>query len=371
MDLNFDRKTGLAHITIWFSYLILILWFYDAFQPFHVPFIRCISIVLIQAGIFYLNYFILLPRFFETKKYFQYFLLILLVLVVSLVVIMIIDYQNLLYEINRDINNENFSKFPRHFKERFKREGGLPLYTQFFSKMMWRQVFFNGFFIVIVLFISTIYRNLLVNQQKEKESLLLLSQVKDAESKMLKSQINPHFLFNTLNNIYSMAQLKSDHTADAVHRLSDMLRYVIYECNENLVKLGQEVNYIESYIKLQLLKDDKMQNVNYSMNKVNTNLKIAPMLLIPFIENSFKHSHIEDTENSWIVIELSTQEKQLHLKVLNSLPQSGIRKDKTGGVGRENVEKRLNLLYPDKHFLKIEKNSLEHKVELMIELNES
>jgi len=119
-----------------------------------------------------------------------------------------------------------------------------------------------------------------------------------------------------------------------------------------------------------LLKDEDMQHVKYDMKNADKNLKIAPLLLIPFIENSFKHSHIEDKENSWINIELNTNGNQLNLKVANSVPASDLQKDKTGGVGLENVKKRLSILYPDKHYLKIKKDKKQFIVELMIDLDE-
>ena len=111
-----------------------------------------------------------------------------------------------------------------------------------------------------------------------------------------------------------MSQLKSDKTPDAIHKLSQMLRYVIYECNDNFVKLDKEIGYIQSYINLQLLKEENMQNVKFDLKNPNPKLTIAPMLLISFVENGFKHSNIVDTENSWIKIELATFGKQLKFK---------------------------------------------------------
>lgn len=212
---------------------------------------------------------------------------------------------------------------------------------------------------------------MVVNRKREKEAVQLQNQMLEAETKMLKWQINPHFLFNTLNNIYSMSQMKSDKTPNAIHRLSQMLRYVIYDCNDNFVKLEQEISYIRSYINLQMLKDENMQNVKFDLQVGNPYLKIAPMLLISFVENSFKHSNIEDTENSWINIKLTTIENKLNFTIKNSIPEQTFAKDKSGGVGMENVKKRLQLLYPNKHYLKLTQEKNVYSVELMLELNEN
>jgi len=163
--------------------------------------------------------------------------------------------------------------------------------------------------------------------------------------------------------------MKSDRAPDAVHRLSEMLRYVIYDCNEEFVSLEHEINYIKSYIALQLLKDDEISNVNFEFSEINTKLKIAPMLLISFIENSFKHSKIEDLNNGWIDIKIRTKEEQLKLEIKNSIPDIEPSKDKQGGIGLDNVKRRLELIYPQKYNLNIEKTEKEYAVYLTIELS--
>lgn len=369
--INQTKKTWITHASIWTIYLILLIWLYNEARGFEFSVSRSFFIVGIQVIIFYMNYYILLPRFFENKQYSKYVLFVLATLLVSLLLFFLFDKLNFEIQFKKALLEDDFSRLPRDFRGRGRSGHGSPWNSPWKFAFIWRTMLFNGFFILISLFISTILRNLVVNQRKEKESLYLQSQVREAESRMLKSQINPHFLFNTLNNIYSMAQLKSDKTPDAVHQLSEMLRYVIYDCNDQFVKLGQELKYIRSYIELQLLKDDEMQNVNFEMDHVNPELKIAPMLLIPFVENSFKHSHFEDTKNSRIDITLQTNNQTLTFNIANSIPVTEIKKDTTGGVGMENVRRRLDLIYPGRHKLTIEKNSREYKIELSIELNEN
>lgn len=271
-----------------------------------------------------------------------------------------------------DIRNQVFLKgiedLPAELREKiteWRQNNHLTRDHRFFSMRFMT----NGFSIIMVLLISTLYRNGLVKREKEEEASALKNQMLEAESKILKWQINPHFLFNTLNNIYALSQMKSDRAPDAVHRLSEMLRYVIYDCNEEFVSLEHELNYIKGYIALQLLKDDKISNVHYEFIDVNTNLKIAPMLLISFIENSFKHSKIEDLNNGWIDINLKTIEQQLVLEVKNSIPEIVPAKDKQGGVGLENVKRRLELIYPEKYILDIKQAEKEYSIKLTLNLN--
>jgi two-component system, LytTR family, sensor kinase len=248
--------------------------------------------------------------------------------------------------------------------------GRSPIHETFRLQLIWRQVVFNGFFLVMVLFISTIYRNIMLKRQNEKDALLLKTRVVEAESNMLKSQINPHFLFNTLNNIFALAQLKSDKTPEAIHRLSEMLRYVIYDCNETFVPLEKEVKYLQSYIELQLLRDEKMNKVSYVFDPVTPGTSIAPMLLIPFIENSFKHWIMDDPE-AYIQISLRNAANQLVFCVENTKPRQPLPPHAESGIGLENVRKRMDLIYPGKYSLIIQDQITIFKIELKIDLYEN
>jgi len=370
MKVSLSGKSIFVHLAIWLSYLFLLLLFYSESRGFIISLYRSLFIVSVQAVIFYLNLFYLLPILLEKKEYILY---ILFLLVLIAVFIWFFDYVMRYFipdDIKSFIDQRDDTKLPESFidKRIFEREKFIDGSAR--TRMLHGRFLLNGFFIFISLFISTIYYNMVVNRKREKEAIQLQNQMLEAETKMLKWQINPHFLFNILNNIYSMSQLKSDKTPDAIYKLSQMLRYVIYECNDNFVKLDKEIGYIQSYINLQLLKEENMQNVTFDLKNPNPNLTIAPMLLISFIENGFKHSHIEDTENSWIKIVLATSGKQLNFKMENSIPKITISKDKAGGIGIENVEKRLQLLYPDKYNLNITEKNGVYSVELKLELNE-
>jgi LytS/YehU family sensor histidine kinase len=201
---------------------------------------------------------------------------------------------------------------------------------------------------------------------KEKESVQLRSEKLETELKFLRSQTNPHFLFNALNNIYTLTLIKSEKAPDYLLVLSDMLRYMLYECNAPKVGLEKEIGYIRHFISLNLLKDSRGLNVNFECGEIPDYLEIAPMLLIPLVENAFKHSKFEDKANGWININLKVTEESLNLNVQNSLPDSSHSTDNTGGIGLVNVRRQLELIYPDQFQLSIDEKDNIFSVELII-----
>lgn len=215
---------------------------------------------------------------------------------------------------------------------------------------------------------STLFEIAAYARRKEQEMAVLRSEKLESELKFLKSQVNPHFLFNALNNIYSLSVLKSDAAPENLLKLSGMLRYVLYDCKEDTVPLGKEIEYLRHFIALNLLKDSRGLNVHAELDDSRPELRIAPMLFIPFVENAFKHSKVEDLANGWIDINLKTEASAVTLTVRNSLPLAGFTKNETGGIGLENVRRQLELLYPGRHELRIEQGEREFGVFLKIDL---
>ncbi|MFK7949635.1 MAG: sensor histidine kinase [Saprospiraceae bacterium] len=224
----------------------------------------------------------------------------------------------------------------------------------------------NFFPMLMVLLSSALYEISIVAAQSAQETAQLKSEKLESELKFLKSQINPHFLFNSLNNIYTLTMLNPNAAGESVLKLSEMLRYLLYECDAEKVPLCRELAYLTNYIALFSLKDDEPLNIKFDITNVQSEIMIAPLLLIPFVENAFKHSQIEDLENGWINIKLSNDNQQVYFEIKNSLPQHEFAKDKVGGIGLNNVKRQLELVYPNKHTLKIEKKEGEFSVELTI-----
>jgi LytS/YehU family sensor histidine kinase len=203
--------------------------------------------------------------------------------------------------------------------------------------------------------------------EQQHTSLQLLKEKTEAELAMLKGQINPHFLFNTLNNIYSLALKKSDLTAEAVVKLSEMLDYLLYECEADFVLIKKEIKLIQNYIYLQKIRYGDRLDIQFEAEDTSDQ-QIPPMILLPFIENSFKHGAGIQSKKVWIKINLHFEGRSMHFYMLNS---KSARKNKdnnqiSGGIGLENVKKRLYLLYQNNYFLEIENLSDTFSVKLQI-----
>lgn len=192
-----------------------------------------------------------------------------------------------------------------------------------------------------------------------------------ADLQLLRSQINPHFLFNALNTLYGTALMDgSKTTASGIQRLGDMMRFILHENNHDFIAMEDEIAYMRNYICLQKLRTDATPDILIEDNldeSQHCNHLIAPMLLIPFIENAFKHG-IGITGSSWIKIKLKCDDKNIHFEVRNSLhpvTAHDPEKDKSG-IGLNNVAERLQLLYPDSHRFERRENGTEHIIRLSI-----
>ena len=186
-----------------------------------------------------------------------------------------------------------------------------------------------------------------------------------SELAFLKSQINPHFLYNTLNYIYSLAIPVSDKMAAAVLRLSDLMRYTLTESADGMVGVEKEVDYLESYIELFRMRFDPHFYVSFHTEGINGQQRVAALLLIPFVENAFKHGVVNDPQHP-VEILLNITGKTLSLTVKNKI--SNNQKDRSSGVGLVNIQRRLELIYPGKYMLNIEKQDQIYQTGLTIKL---
>lgn len=192
-------------------------------------------------------------------------------------------------------------------------------------------------------------------QQKERSAMLAKVALVESELKFLKMQINPHFLFNALNNIYALSVNNSEKTQESISTLSMMLRYVLYDCERPQVPLQKELEYIKHFIELFKLKSSEDFNINFIKEVESDALMVPPMLFVPFIENAFKHSGIEKRGKSFVTIWLKAKENRIEFFVENSIPSKPLVNDAQGGIGLQNVEKRLGILYPQTHQLDIKR----------------
>lgn len=207
-------------------------------------------------------------------------------------------------------------------------------------------------------------------QRHQRDRKELETQRMQSEIKFLKSQINPHFLFNTLNSLYALTLKKSDKAPEIVIKLSEMMRYMLYESNERRVPLQKEVNYIQNYLALEALRQSGQADIRFNVEGQITDQTIAPLIFIPFLENSFKHGLNHQLSDGYVHVNMKVLDNKLLLRILNSKPaQPPLPTEKTsGGIGLANVQRRLNLLYPNQYKLDIEDNDKEHIVELSLAL---
>jgi two-component system LytT family sensor kinase len=205
------------------------------------------------------------------------------------------------------------------------------------------------------------------HQKIEHDRLEAELKLRESELKLLKGQIHPHFLFNTLNNLYSLALEKSDKTPDLLIRLADMLSYIIYDCNSEKVPLTKEIDFINSFLELQKVRYDTC-DISLKLGGELNNKQIAPMILHTFIDNTFKHGADKDSGSPWIKISITSKNGLLFFAALNSTKPNNESDKKIPGIGISNAKKRLELIYPDRHDLVINNSGNRYSVFLKLEL---
>ena len=202
---------------------------------------------------------------------------------------------------------------------------------------------------------------------KDKIQLQLSRQNLQSELALLRTQINPHFLFNSLHNIDTLILVNPEKASDSLIKLSDLMRYTLYDADTEFIELSKEIDYINKYINLQELRLTNKNLITFTVDGSVENIKVAPMLFISFIENAFKHATDKDAE-AGISIQFKISEHRILFNVTNAFDATKNRvKDETSGIGLENVKRRLQLIYPDSHKLEISTKDNQYKVELTID----
>ena len=201
--------------------------------------------------------------------------------------------------------------------------------------------------------------------ERQQAALMMEKEKAKAELQMLKAQLHPHFLFNTLNNIYSFTQDVSEKASGMIMGLSQLLRYILYDCSNPLVPLDKELKMIRDYIELETARYDDSLDISLQLPKTSGQM-IAPLMLLPFIENAFKHGASQMTEHPWISLHLTIHADSLSMKLINGKPETV--SATAPGIGIENVRKRLQLLYPDQHTLAINNEEEMYIVNLELDL---
>jgi LytS/YehU family sensor histidine kinase len=195
----------------------------------------------------------------------------------------------------------------------------------------------------------------------------LYNQNLQAELSILKVQLKPHFLFNTLNNLYSMALEGSEKTAVGIERVTGLMKYIIYECSEDKVSIGKEIQLISDYLELEKLRYDHRLLLETSFTIQDPSLKIAPLILFTFVENCFKHGSSRDAGKPFIRLALSDKDGALQFTAENSIPQKVSKPARYEGLGLKNVKRRLDYLYPGRYILEVRQDDRRYSVQLEID----
>ncbi|WP_405206562.1 sensor histidine kinase [Aquimarina sp. LLG6339-5] len=277
----------------------------------------------IMAAI-WINHFILIPYFFDKKRYFIYVLLV----IGSIFLIAYIEA----------FANNSWAGVTKTFL------------FHFYTTGTGMAVFF-------------LRRNIRIQRENvEKEKLQ-----RELELNYLKEQVNPHFLFNSLNSIYALSRQQSSETPDVVIQLSELMRYQLESAKKDFVSLKEELEFIENYLLLEEKRLSKRCTIEFSIEGELSNYKIAPMLLIPFVENAIKHGAQATNEQSTIDVNIAVKNTKLHVNVVNS-KHTTVTKSTRTGMGLENVKRRLNLLYSNAHVLEINDMEKAYHVNLTIDI---
>lgn len=302
-------------------------------------FVACVSVrIALLIVIAYLNLHYFLPKYLLKKRYFVYFAVVIISVIAYLTIQSLFDFYLYGYVIGPMRNSDLMES----------------LSYNFFSTL-----WYLGLMLALKLSMDWYGQQLLI-QKITVEKL-------NAEVNFLRAQVNPHFLFNILNNLYALTLKKSELAPDVVLKLSEMMEYMLYDSTDAKVLLEKEITYLSNYIELERLRFSAESAISLDINVEQKGEEIAPLLLLPLLENAFKHGLSKQTENSWLKVNITLNNRVLTVKIENSKPASVSNKSK-GGIGLDNLQKRLDLLYPAKHSLELKDGKNVFHARLVIEL---
>jgi len=345
MQSPFQRyRVFLLHLSFWCVYLSFFLYQITSRVKeleWNEAILRSTVHVAFNMGIAYLNYFLFLPRFLKHKKFELY----LVEFVLSFAVLM----------------------FLRVHLQRYMVDGYAREAEYFYSMLYVVQATATTLFVVIFVGLLRFAKDWFDLETRKKE---MENEKLTAELNFLKAQINPHFLFNTLNNLYYLAYTKSENTTEVIAKLSQMMRYMIYDSNYPQVALTKEIEYMQNYISLERLRLNNQIPIQFDIKGSPESILITPLIFITFLENAFKHGVSNNSTGSWVNISIELKGKECIYTVENSkIIKTNPVKEEKSGFGLQNVQRRLELSYPGQFQLKSEDRPTSYFVQLTISLS--
>ncbi len=334
------NRTASRHILFWLLVALILTLLESAQLGFWFALSNELINVTFYGLLVYFNFKYLIPNYLTRNKFLTYSILLILASLVVTPIKAVVFYL----------------KFTAHPATR----------SELIRNLNW--YFLIHFFVAgassIVKIVADWARQLREQQELENRTM-------QSELRFLKTQINPHFLFNTLNNLYALTLKKSDDAPEIVIKLSEMMRYMLYDCNEKQVPLSKEIAYIHNYLNLERLRQSRHADIRFEVEGTVSDQQIAPLIFIPFLENSFKHGLINSIEKSYVYIRLQIDGSRISFYIENSKPETRPiqTRSKSGGIGLVNVRRRLQLLYSHKHELIIKDQPHTYSVLLKIDLS--
>ena len=321
----FFLKYKLHHVLIWM--LVFGTWFLFRYEGYSLPAtafkVTLIKVIDLAALVYFTNY-VLIPKLLYKKKY-----VLFAVTLISLIVLSSLLKMNI---IGRMTNNPALLNISGNWKARVY-DNVLPHIFLVLAGAAFK-----------LMFDYTAMQKKMADMAKEKA---------EAELSFLKSQINPHFLFNSINAVYFLIDKENKEAREALHKFSDMLRYQLYEAGGDKIPIEKEIDFLNDYVALQKLRKDDQYKVDFSADTEVKGFSIEPLLLVSFVENAFKHISHRSNETNYVKVKLSKTNGTLDFQVENS-KEDAISTEKNGGIGLQNVKRRLELLYPGKYDLNIQ-----------------
>jgi two-component system, LytTR family, sensor kinase len=294
--------------------------------------------LLFIAGNYYFNTLYNIPVFLDRKKYLGFVLLFLAAIGVTSLIRVPVSYLVTTYL--------------------FKVSG---------PRFLYLSVFYESFINIFIWVVLILAGKMISDKIRSEVYIAKIEKEKDAnELKFLRAQFNPHFLFNSINSIYGHIDKTNKPAREMLLTFSEMLRYQLYECNVENIELNREIHYIQNYISLQKSRMDDRINVSACYDVNHGNIKIAPLLLITFIENAFKYVGLNEGKENYIRMRLTHENGSLQFNIINTKDNFNVKSDKSSGLGIINAKRRLELLYRDKHQLKITDEADSFEVELKL-----
>lgn len=333
-------KYKLHHLIIWM--LVFGLWFFLRYEDYALQ-ATAFKVTLIKVAdlalMVYITNYILIPKLLYKKEYFWFGLIFITMIFISSVIKMNI--------LGRLLDNPLLLNLTGNLKQRIY-DNVIP-----------------HFFLVTA---GAAFKLMMDYTKMQQRMVEMAKEKAEAELNFLKSQINPHFLFNSLNSVYFLIDKNNADARGALHKFSAMLRYQLYEMNGDKVPVEKEIDYLKDYIDLQKLRKDENYSVSFNCSPEVKGFSIEPLLLIPFVENAFKHISHHKNQLNFIKLGLGMSNGSMMFTLENSKDAIEKSTDGHSGIGLTNVQRRLGLLYPDKHKLKITNEKETFKVDLTIKI---